>query len=247
MTLLSTFHRRFRKFTQLLERPSLLALHKKGVSPDTFDRFSGRWITSAGFRTIIDIGANRGQFTHLTHALLPEADIFAFEPLPDLYQLLAESTNGVSSIKTFNVGLGRQEGELTFYRNRYADSSSFRPMADLHKQQFPFTDGLDTPLTVPVRTLDAVLGGNELKEKILVKIDVQGFENEVIAGGQAVLDRAAMVIMEVSFQPLYLGAPNFDEIYSTMRDRGYFFQGFVDQLIGPLDGAALQGDAIFAR
>jgi hypothetical protein len=81
----------------------------------------------------------------------------------------------------------------------------------------------------------------------MVKIDVQGFEDDVIAGGPAVLSRAAVVIVEVSFAALYSGPPSFDFIYSKMRKLGFSFAGSVDQLIGPIDGAILQADALFVR
>ncbi len=98
-----------------------------------------------------------------------------------------------------------------------------------------------------MRTLDSLAADLELEDRLYVKLDVQGFENEVIAGGRATLERAYMVAMEVSFAPLYEGVPVFHELYETMRGLGFEFRGMLGQLIGPLDGAILQGDALFVR
>lgn len=244
---LSTFGRRFHKLTQLLEQPGLVRLHRLGVGPDSYNRFRKAWFTELGIGTVLDIGANTGQFAQLVHAVLPEANVYSFEPLPDCYQELVRRTAGLERVRAFNVGLGGREDTLTFYRNRYADSSSFRPMTELHKRQFPFTDGADVPLSVPVRTLDSFRDEIEIRGSLMAKVDVQGFEDEVIAGGRELLSQAKLVIMEVSFAPLYEGVPTFDSLYATMKGMGFEFRGFVDQLVGPVDGAVLQGDAMFLK
>jgi FkbM family methyltransferase len=244
---LSKFGRRLYTLSQLVERPRLWSLHRAGVGPESFHCFNSSWLTGAGIRTVLDIGANTGQFAQLMHAVLPEARIYSFEPLPDCFAELERRGRAFPEFRAFNVGLGSGNGELSFHRNPYADSSSFRPMADLHREQFPFTAGPETTIRVPVRTLDSMAVDLVLEDRLFVKIDVQGFEDEVIAGGRTTLARAHMVAMEISFAPLYEGAPSFDELYQTMRGMGFEFRGCLDQLVGPLNGAILQGDALFVR
>ena len=245
---LTTFGRRIHKLTQMLEEPRAWALHRKGGSPESFLRFDRPWFTDLGIRTVVDIGANTGQFARTVRMVLPEALIYSFEPLPDCFEALRRAFAGDPLFRSFNVALGGAHEVKTFYRNVYSDSSSFRPMLELHRKQFPFTDGPQQELHIQIRPLDcyceSILGG---PTPLMVKIDVQGFEDEVIAGGHAVLSRAAIVIAEVSFAPLYSGPPSFDLIYSKMRNLGFSFAGSVDQLIGPIDGAILQADALFVR
>jgi FkbM family methyltransferase len=243
----STFGRRFYKLTQLIEQPRLWRLHRDGVEPESYRLFNHKWLKGAGINTVLDIGANTGQFAKLIHAVLPQAAIYSFEPLPECYRALLEQTTNLGKVTAFNVGLGSAEGTMTFYRNQYTDSSSFRPMLETCRQQFPFTSGDDTPLDVPVRTLDSYQAEITWTKNVLVKIDVQGYEDEVIRGGSSLLAQAYIVIMEISFVPLYQGSPSFDSLYTRMRELGFEFKGLLGQLFGPLDGAILQGDALFIK
>jgi hypothetical protein len=86
-----------------------------------------------------------------------------------------------------------------------------------------------------------------LRDPLLLKLDVQGFEDKVIAGGENVVARAKIIIIEVSFQPLYEGGLLFDDIYRILKERGFAYHGNFDQLLSPKDGRALQADAIFCR
>jgi len=243
----STFGRRVYKLTRMLEDPVLWQLRRYGVGPEVYQAFNRPWFKDAGIDTVIDIGANTGQFTQLVHAVLPQARIYAFEPLPDCFATLVRQAAHIRTFKGFNVGLGSTEGTLTFHRNPYADSSSFRPMTDLHRSQFPFTAGQEALLPVPVRTLDSFGPELDLAARLFVKIDVQGYEDEVLAGGEEVVSRAYMVSVEVSFAPLYECVPTFDDIYKRLTRLGFAYRGNLGQLVGPLDGAVLQADAFFVR
>jgi hypothetical protein len=86
-----------------------------------------------------------------------------------------------------------------------------------------------------------------LRDPLLLKLDVQGFEDKVIIGGEDVVARAKIIIIEVSFLPLYEGAPLFDDIYQILKTRGFTYNGNFDQLLSPEDGRPLQADAIFSR
>jgi FkbM family methyltransferase len=212
-----------------------------------FERLSGSWLKDSGIRTVIDVGANVGQFTRLIHAVLPAARIYAFEPLPDCYLRLESTRREIPGLTTFNAALGAERGRSVLHRNPYPDSSSLLPMADLHRVQFPFTAGPETDVEVQIETLDGVAEGLAVVPDLFVKMDVQGYEDQVIAGGQRTLASAAMVLVEVSFLELYLGAPTFADVYEQLSTLGFAFRGLIDQLVGPVDGALLAGDALFVR
>jgi hypothetical protein len=98
-----------------------------------------------------------------------------------------------------------------------------------------------------VRRLDEALDGITLEPEVLVKIDVQGYEDKVIAGGEQTLSRARAIVIEVSFQKLYEGQPLFDDIYRLLTARGFTFMGHLYQLLNPSDGSVLQADALFLK
>lgn len=244
---ISTLGRRIYKLTQLLEQPKMWKLYPLGVEPSTYREFNQSWLKKANIKTVIDIGANIGQFTFLIHGILPNAKIYAFEPLPECFSVLKERTATIPEIQVFNLGLGSQDTVLTFHRNPYADSSSFREMADLHRNQFPFTSGQEKLLEIPVKVLDSFSSQIDLQDNILIKIDVQGYEDEVLNGGANIISQAHMVIMEISFAPLYEKTSSFDELYNRMKQLGFEYKGSIGQLIGPIDGAILQCDALFIK
>ena len=89
--------------------------------------------------TVLDIGANVGDFAYLIHNLFPKAVIYSFEPLDDCYEKLKMRMEKVKKFEAFNVALADFNGELTFHRNQHLPSSSPLPMADLHRQNYPHT------------------------------------------------------------------------------------------------------------
>ena len=213
------------------------------VENDFFPKHS--WIKKFDFHTILDIGANQGQFAARFRLLFPQAMIYSFEPIPEVFGLLCERFKEDALFKGFNVALGEASGTFDFYQNEFTDSSSFLPMKALHKESFPFTKN-EQRISLPVETLDHMAESMpSLKTPLLIKIDVQGFERMVILGGIQTIKKAEVLIVEVSFQELYENQEPFDTIYTLLRGLGFTFIGNYDQLLSPKDGSILQADAIF--
>ncbi len=82
---------------------------------------------------------------------------------------------------------------------------------------------------------------------VLMKVDVQGFELDVLAGAETTLQRVDVLIVETSMVELYERQPLFHEVYEFLRARGFVFAGSFDQILDPSGGAVLQADAIFLR
>jgi FkbM family methyltransferase len=153
----------------------------------------------------------------------------------------------VPNFKAFNFALG--DGNIIkadMHRNNFTPSSSLLEMADLHKQAFPFT-AEESCETVEVRRLDDIMADISLIDNILIKIDVQGYEDKVIRGGEKLIGRAKVLIIEASFHKLYEGQPLFDEIYSSLREIGFRYIGNLTQLHHPVDGRVLQADLILTQ
>ena len=211
------------------------------------------WLTSLNINTIIDAGAHTGEFALMIHEILPRASLYSFEPLGDAFRELKSKLASVPNSRAFHCALGDEGAEIQMHRSEFTDSSSLLQMADLHKQAFPFT-APETLETVTVKCLDDVAAELLLKENIMVKIDTQGYEDRVVHGGERLISRAKLLIVEVSFQTLYEGQPLFADIYDLFRQRGFSYMGNFDvgmgslpQLANPLDGSILQANAIFLK
>lgn len=209
------------------------------------DKF--KWLQGLDIQTVLDIGSNKGNTVREFHRLFPQAAIYAFEPLADCLELVKSKMAGVPNIYFYKLALSDHEGEATFYRSEYSGSSSLLPMASLHKTLFPHT-AKQFPEKVRVTTLDKILADKNLESNILVKIDVQGEEGKVIAGGQKIISRAKVIICETSYQPLYDGQALFGDIFKQLTALGFVYAGlWGEDFHSPQDGRPLQQDSIFLK
>jgi FkbM family methyltransferase len=204
------------------------------------------YVASLDIRTVIDVGAHTGEFARMIKGILPEASIFSFEPLQEEFKSLQQQMQNGAGFMAFNCAVGDRNETVEIHRSSYAQSSSLRQMTQLHKEAFPVSAS-HTAETVQVKRLDDVLQGFELKPEILIKIDVQGYEDKVIAGAPQTIDKAKAMIVEVSFRELYEGQPLFDVIFELLSEKDFKYMGNLYQLLNPIDGAPLQADALFVR
>ncbi len=204
------------------------------------------WLKDFKFKTILDIGANEGQFADKMHSLFPNTMIYSFEPIPEAFARLDKNFAEIKQIKGINLALGDAAGEISFNKNESSASSSFLDMAETHMESFDFAVKT-VPIKVKVDTLDNVMSKENFELPMLIKIDVQGFEDKVIKGGTDTIRKAAMVICEVSFTELYKGQLLFDDIYEILKNLGFSYAGNVEQLRSPDTNRILQADAIFIR
>jgi FkbM family methyltransferase len=220
-------------------------LSRIGIDFKTYAQYDLPWLRLLDFDTILDIGAARGGHSLVYHEMFPQATIHAFEPIPENYNKLVTNVSGIPNIFTYNLALGSENESKSLHMSPYLDASSFLNMADLHKTAYPGSD-FSGSKDVEVRTLDEMiqLSGNE---KVLIKMDTQGYEGKIIEGGRKLFAKAQVVIMEVCFRPLYEGAPTFDDLYLKMTSLGYEFRGNLDQALEIHDKSILQGDCIFLR
>jgi len=204
------------------------------------------WFQARGFKTIIDVGANTGPFSFAARVCLPDAQIYAFEPLPDCFNQLVKNLTSFGNFTAYQTAVGDQKGQMEMWKNDFSESSSLLPIGELHKQTFPHTANTQA-VHVPISRLDDYLEKMNLIPPVLLKIDVQGYEDKVIKGAEKTLKKMDWVMIEMSFKPLYEGQPLFDEIYQSLISSGLKFAGNMEALYSPLDGNVLQSDGIFYR
>ena len=240
----SKFRQKINSLARYIEQPSFMNLRRKKVNVEIYEALDQRWLRDLNIRTVLDIGSNTGHFAFAINALMPSANIYSFEPLPECFEELATRAKNTPNMKVFNLALGNQSGSLEFKRSSSNLSSSFLEMTDLHKTAFPETADSETTV-VKIERLDDVYQKLDIQEPILLKIDVQGFEDQVIAGGMDVVNKATVIIIETSFCKLYEKQPLFDDIYSILLSHNYCYAGALETLKDPNTGRILQEDSIF--
>ena len=198
-------------------------------------------------KTIFDIGANCGQSAKAFRLHFPEANIYCFEPLTKEYSELNKwAKTQCGKVITFNTALGNKTGTVDFnLHTEYSPSSSILETTNKCSSYYPQTLKQKKEV-VPIAKLDD-LTNNLVKEKqILVKIDVQGFESEVIKGAKEVLLSATACMLEISLSPLYFNQSSFPQLVKEMNGIGLHYAGNLNQTYSR-NGNVIFIDALFVR
>ena len=185
-------------------------------------------------RTLLDAGASHGEFSAAAGIAFPGLRIHAFEPLPDVFEDLRFVLARFPGATAHPVALGDAEGEASLYRSENAGSSSLLPIREEHERAFPGTGTVGRE-TVRVATLDRMVEehGLELAPPVLLKIDVQGFEDRVLRGAERTLERTDLLIVEMSLVPLFQGQPLAGEVTAAIEAAGFRSEGRFAEIASP--------------
>jgi FkbM family methyltransferase len=197
------------------------------------------------FATIVDIGANRGQFALFADVWFSRATIICFEPIPEALVKLQRVMGNRPRLDVFGMALSDRSGTAEFHVSKADDSSSLLRATQRERENFRGS-GERTTIQVELRRLDEMLKPAGLLGPVLLKIDVQGEELGVLRGSGVVLDSVDALLVEASFIELYEGQPLVDEVWSFMRAAGFTCRGAWSTSYGRR-GECLLADLLFAR
>lgn len=201
------------------------------------------------FRTIIDVGANKGQFAREISKFFPKAQLYCFEPLEEPFRILSKwaMTQG-GRVICFNTALGESSGEISMHQHdEHSPSSSVLASTETCHELYPQTRA-EHLAAIQMITMDEALGDSlkDASADVLLKLDVQGFEDRVLRGGKRSLLYCRAVILEVCIEPLYESQADFRTITELLYECGFKYVGNLDQAFAQ-DGRVLFLDAVFLR
>ena len=206
------------------------------------------WLYSDSINTIIDIGAHIGKYSIIQRKKYPNAIIYAFEPLHDAYFQLISHFEDDPNFFAKNVALGNENKTIDFIKSSRKSSSSVLHLAESHKSAFPDSAKETTQKIKMMRLDDYFLRGKKsIKDNLIIKIDVQGYEYEVLLGGKQTIQKATTIICEVSFYELYINQKLFKDVLDLLTNYGFRFTGVLNQIYHPQNGMILQANAIFKK
>jgi len=198
--------------------------------------------------TVLDVGANIGQFAMGLRESGYKGRIISFEPLSKAYShLLINSKNDLNWMIAPRMAIGNEKGKKTINVSGNFVSSSILKMTNIHIKGAPKSAYIGSE-EIYIDKLDNVVGnylGNG--ENVFIKIDVQGYESQVLKGATDILSKTKGIQIELSLVPLYENQLLFIDILNYITNLGFelydILPGFRDKQSGKL----LQFDGIFFR
>jgi FkbM family methyltransferase len=221
---------------------------RRSAYPSSEEVLLTRFLSVARPSTVFDVGANAGQYGLSLRKCGFTGRIVSFEAISSVHsRLTTVAARDRDWIVAPCCALGRVPGEARINLARNSVSSSLLPMSDAHLKAAPDSRYVASE-TVRVERLDDIGFPLLPKEaRLLLKVDTQGYEEEVLAGAGLVLENASAMQLELSIVPLYRGAPSLRRILELCEALGFQLYGLIPGFYEETSGKLLQMDGLFLR
>jgi FkbM family methyltransferase len=195
---------------------------------------------------VLDVGANTGQFVEELRAAGYRGRIVSFEPLASAHERLRKHAEGDPNWTVADrTAIGAESGSVDIHVSKNSVSSSILDMLPSHFQADPQSRYLETE-TVPVKRLDDLISVAPT-DRALLKLDVQGYERQVLDGAMRVLADCRAVISEMSLVPMYDGELRAREMWDLLAAQHFEPWSLETCFRNPETGRVLQLDGLFVR
>jgi FkbM family methyltransferase len=221
---------------------------RRTAYPSSEEVLLTRFLSVARPTVVFDVGANVGQYGLSLRKCGFTGRIVSFEALPSVHARLSAVAAGDRDwVVAPCCALGRAPGEAHINRAANSVSSSLLPMHDTHLRAAPDSRYVAGE-TVRLERLDDIAPPLLPKDaRLLLKVDTQGYEEEVLAGADVVLRSVSAMQLELSLAPLYQGAPSLRHILELCERLDFQLHGLIPGFYDENSGGLLQMDGLFLR
>ena len=201
---------------------SLINLKKSGFNPTK----------------IVDIGAYEGKWTEEVSEVFPKAQFLMIEAQSEKEPLIKNVALKDSSRRDYRIELLSSDDNKMLLFNQYESASSV--LVEHH-------DTGAKKKTITSKSLDTVLNDSNFQTPDFIKLDTQGYELEILKGGNNALTFAKVVLMEVSFIDIYKNGPLVLDVLNFMDKHNFQTYDICSIMRRPLDKALFQSDLLFIK
>ena len=241
MTFFSLLMLRLRKLLIILLQPMLrTAFFRHRVLAGV----EHKAVLSRPLATVVDIGANRGQFALAARAI-SNAKVISFEPLPEVAAIFQAVFSDDDAVKLHVAAIGEKSEKKLIHLSARDDSSSLLEIGQAQSDYYPGTQEVGT-LEVDVGPLVQYLSKEEIARPAMLKMDVQGYEMQALAGCRSLIDNFDYVYCECSFVELYKGQKLAGDVVAYLGSLGFGLSGIYNPSYDR-GGNCIQADLLFEK
>lgn len=173
--------------------------------------------------TILDVGANWGQSYFRFRELFPLAQIWSFEPDPDMYARLQVAMAADPWAHAVAMAVGSEDGATTLYRNNRSGTNSLAPIRDDSVWAREIEARRRDTVDVQLVTLDSYCAREQIEQIDFAKFDIQGFEPEALKGAQGLLKARQIRLLQLELIPaaFYGRITTFSDVERWLLPHGY--------------------------
>lgn len=197
--------------------------------------------TIPNVKYILDVGAHSTEWIRNAIRHFPNSNAYLIEPLEEMEEHLKKFCEEFPGSQYFLKGAGEKEETLFLTLNDVLEGANFLINENKNLQL------KNKQREVKIITIDSLIEKGDIEIPELVKLDVQGFELNVLKGANKLFGKTEVFILEVSLFEFMKGIPTFSEVISFMAVRGYEVYDFSGFLRRPYDGALGQMDICFVK
>jgi FkbM family methyltransferase len=206
-----------------------------------------KFLKDQNISLVLDVGANEGQYGAILRQGGFNGKIISFEPVQSVFQKLIQCSNSDPKWIVRNEALGDFDGYTQINISDFSQVSSILSATGLAGTNY-WKGNIQEK--IGVRQLDSLIEELQIEhERVLLKIDTQGFEENVLRGCQKLLQTDVILFLEVelSIRQFYSEEKLFPEMFSYIRSLGFELVSMCPVHIDATRGYVLQYDCTFIR
>ena len=188
---------------------------------------------------ILDIGAYKGEWSTMVRPIFPKAEVLMLEAQEERIPDLEATKNLLGGTIDYRISLLGAEYRDEVVFNKYPNAPTGNSVLAGWK------NGNKFQVKCKMRTVDDILSEAGKSSPDLIKLDVQGYEIEVLKGARNSMKTAGAILMEVSLIDMYESNPLLHDVTEFMNQAGFIAYDFCSLMRRPLDKALAQVDIIF--